>query len=104
MPHSTDELIELLHKKLASKNNMEAVKIGFYYNYRNSNDVYNTIDFNKETIVVRRHVWPEVFHYLKILNSYKLYTIVKRLIYRLSYREGRKVEAIPCKEDTNREL
>ena len=66
MPHTPDELAEFLHKKLTTKNNIEAIKIGFYFNYRNNDDLYKSIDFNKETIQSRRLL---VYIITSIINS-----------------------------------
>ncbi len=104
VPHTPDELAEFLHEKLTTKNNIEAIKIGFYFNYRNNDDLYKSIDFNKETIVIGKHRWFEVFHYLKIFNSYKLYTIIKRFAYWSIFSRRRHVNMIPRVEDTLRDL
>ena len=105
VPRSKEELKQLLMTtNLPAKDNSEAIKIGFYYAYRNPNDMYEYIDFNKENIKFFNREWKDVYHYLKLFDSYKLYTIVKRVRYKLFYKKNRITLEIPTEENLKADL
>lgn len=101
IPHSEEELKELLRKELQPKENVEAIKIGFYLNYRNPGDLYKYIDFNKGTVAFGNRSWEDNFHFIKLFNTEKLYTVLKRLMYKFFFKKGRRAEDIPREEDAS---
>lgn len=105
VPHKKEELQVLLKTKiLPAKDMYEAIKIGFYHAYRNPNDLYENIDFNKEDFSFLNRKFVDVFHYLKMFNSHKLYTVVKRLMFKFFFKKNRTSIEIPIKEDYSLEL
>ena len=83
IPNNNQELYNLLTKNLPSKNNIEAIKWGYYFMHRDSTNKYNNIDFNRSTVCVlgKSIIAP---HFLTLFGSYKLYAIfcaIKRKLY-----------------------
>lgn len=84
-PENMDELYKMLVSDLAARDNMTAIKLGFYYMYRDEKSRYKYIDYNwSEFIFLGKKLLD--CHYLKILGSSKLYAVLKALTGKIMYR------------------
>lgn len=74
IPDTSQDLYNYLTCELSPKNNLEAIKWGYYFMYRNSANKCKNIDFNRSTMLLfgRTIITP---HFLTMLGSYKLYAI-----------------------------
>lgn len=96
IPKNLEELRHFLIDNIPAKQNIETIKWGFYFMYRNSNDKFKYINFNKTTIKIKNKIIT-LPHYQKLLGSSKLYTLCSLVKKRIFYSSKSIFKQIPIK-------
>ena len=101
VPKTREELYTLLLQKLEPKSNArdEAIKIGFYFMYKDPKERNKYFDSDFEDFGFGKYRWTNI-HYLKLLGSSKLYAIFHWLYMKL-YKKNSTIGYMPFEEDEN---